>query len=204
MKNEHLIGMAICVLAANTTQAVVIINDLNEYGAGSTVNGTPFLDYNSSTTGSSPFYALPNQFGTLNPGTLTYASPSGVDIVAGDLVINQGNGAKDVIQFGNELNALNQLYSFVSFYGLISGSPAANPLPNGFVLSQNAVTLAQGISTSYTPSSLQPGYVSGYAVTYNFYTTVPEPASMAALAGAFALIPVGWSALRSRRSASRV
>jgi hypothetical protein len=169
----------------------IITITVNEYGVGILNNPAPF--------------AMP---GVLKPdpgphglaAALTYDLLGPPSLVAGDLFVMDSLGVmSDVIRFNPAGTALGYNASLV-FYSDLSedlilqavetGGLADTGFPDAFYfnyLQVTEVTNSEGDGFTYTPTSTQPGYVQGFAVTYNIQSDgpgtvpnpVPEPATMA-------------------------
>jgi hypothetical protein len=120
------------------------------------------------------------------PSALTYNLLGPPSLVAGDLFMFEGNFLSDVIRF-NPAGTGSQGYPasvvFYSALALGSGDLADTGFPSIFY--ENRLSMAEGLTgLVYTPTANQPGYVAGFAVTYQLesLTTAPEPASLVLLA----------------------
>ena len=159
--------------------------------------------------------------GTLNlPGALAFdPGPGGLasalsysglgnppSLVAGDVLVFEpgvGNLLSDVIRFNPAGTGGNPAYrpTLVFYSNNTGGVPPNAPADTGFPIAFYANTVnvreipGSGDTTliNYTPLAGQPGFVNGFAVTYNLVSDVPEPAS-----AAFALIGIALLAIRFR------
>jgi hypothetical protein len=187
------------------------------------VGQTPTVTISVDEAGNGPFSSSVSVNGSLlstlaaDPGpgglasALTYRLGTPPSLVAGDVVLLEpGLGVlTDILRFnpagtgGGDYPASLVFYSDLAFDGRNSladvGFPTAlytNTIsrvetgpeagPNGFF--------------NYTPTATQPGFVPGFAVTYNFTSdsaAVPEPASIV-MAGTAVLAGLGYAWRRQR------
>jgi hypothetical protein len=130
-----------------------------------------------------------------------------VEEVLGDVVLLEGDGSSDVITFYQFISSAQVGQPQLLFYSDNSDGVDAladTGLPGG--LSSNVVRITEvgpegNNGAFYTPTANQPGYISGYAVTYHFIsdaTSVPEPATWATMLLGFGA--VGASMRWRRRS----
>jgi hypothetical protein len=179
-----MLGAAVAALFANVGSAVVqsqITDVLNEYGPGSyaIVNGAmnQFTPY--GTAGSEYNYATVSEFGAGNPATLTYFYPTSLAITGGAIALTDAQGLSDVIVFNSYVNSQNQNFDYASFYSLDHvGAPADQPYTGS---TQGLPTFSE--TAPYTPVAGQAGYVSGYTITYEFISSIPEPGAYGVVAG---------------------
>jgi len=143
------------------------------------------------------------------PNALTYNLLGPPALVAGDLILleNPAGGLSDIIRFNPAGTGGNPAYpASVVFYSDIEVGEAPVLADIGFptAMYTNTVTLLEmGVEGNngivYTPTANQPGFVPGFAVTYNIISDspVPEPSdALLALSGAGLI----WLKLRSRKT----
>jgi len=144
------------------------------------------------------------------PNALTYNLLGPPALVAGDLILleNPAGGLSDIIRFNPAGTGGNPAYpASVVFYSDIEVGEAPVLADIGFptAMYTNTVTLLEmGVEGNngivYTPTANQPGFVPGFAVTYNIISDspVPEPSDvLLALSGAGLI----WFKLRRARRA---
>jgi len=164
----------------------------------------------------SPAFAMPGVLAP-DPGpggaisALTYNLLGPPSLVAGDLILREpgSDGASDLIRFNPAGTGDNRLYpaSLVFYSDFEDGADSLADIGSPGALYTNVLLRDEvGIEGDngylYTPTEGQPGYVSGFAVTYNLISdspsATPEPASLALLAtGGLPLLGI----LRRRRTA---
>jgi hypothetical protein len=137
--------------------------------------------------------------------------------VAGDVLLFEpgvGNTLSDVIRFNPAGTGGNPAYRpSLVFYSDTTDMPTepAAPADTGFPIAfyANAVNVREFIASPgvheaiYTPLAGQPGFVSGFTVTYNIISSVPEPSTLV-LAGISALVLAGcaWRRRGKQRAAA--
>jgi hypothetical protein len=199
-----LIGLALATLLATAPEVfaqvvpvpVTVTVDENGHGTAS-IPGTVFTLQATQSQDPGP--------GGLS-GALTYSFSSplaGVPIVVGDVILSEpGASMSDLIRF-NQQNP-NSVGTLV-FY---SDKPEVDALADiGFPTANytNVITMAEtgteGVNgLTYTPTSGQPGFVTGEAVTYMIQSDVPEPASII-MGGTSLTMGVVYFWIRRRRGA---
>ena len=132
---------------------------------------------------------------------LTYNLLGPPSLVAGDLLLLDGDVLSDVIRFNPAGTAAGYPASVVFYSALesVGGELADVGFPGSFYA--NIVRMAEGaLGVVYTPTANQPGYVAGFAVTYRIesLTAAPEPGSVVLLATGLLGI-VGASRVKRRR-----
>jgi hypothetical protein len=181
----------VCVLTAVASQGMVVSFDEN--GNGTVDNGTTLK-----------FGVDIPQIGLDQYATLYYELPGMV--VTGDLWLYEQNNSSqvsDVLRFVNNYSPNSGYHGRVYVYsdteaGEVSRELADTGIPYD-TLQPAWGTLEQGTEEGwsgymgYTPqdtsSGLQPGYMYGETVTYNFTSDIPEPATICLLSfGALSLI----------------
>ncbi len=175
MKRVFALVSPLLLLACTAAQGQFSINVLvDESGNGHLSNSNGF---NSAL--SSSMTADPGPGGVASALTYNLLNPPG--LVAGDLLLEDSPGVvSDVIRFNpTEGGGSLVFYSSDNF-----GELADGPLPTSFY--SNQFTLPEGTGTvSYTPTSGEPGFVSGAGgpVTYTISSpsATPEPSSLALL-----------------------
>ncbi|MCW3055532.1 MAG: hypothetical protein JWN14_4702 [Chthonomonadales bacterium] len=177
----------------------------------------PLITANERGVGSILFSGSPptNMPGVLaaDPGpgglasALTYNLLSPPSLVAGDifLVDTVGGPLSDLIRF-NPLGTGGGAYpASLVFYSTDAGGALADTgSPSSFYT--NTVTLLEGPGgvTLYTPTAGQPGFLAGFAATYDFISddiaaTTPEPGAVA-LFGSMGLSGVALLARRRKQA----
>jgi hypothetical protein len=162
-------------------------------------NGNGTLTNTAGFNGVLPAALLPDPGPGGLPVALTYGLLSPPGLTAGDLIILDSPGViSDVIRFNPQTNG----GSFV-YYSLLGGGQLADTgLPSAFYTNAFSVLETDPV-TIYTPTSGQPGFVTGAGgpVTYRFtgsQAQTPEPASLILLGSGVA---GGIGFLRRRRMA---
>jgi len=154
-------------------------------------NGTITLDSNPAAPHNGNINTDPGPGG--RPNALLYGLPGMSGVVAGDVFVTEPGGAVgDLLRFNN-ITVPATLF----FYSQPGGTDLAD-LP-GFPTANytNVLTIPEinGV-ISYTPTASQPGFVTGFAMTYILSSpdpaaaVIPEPPSYAILAGCLGL--AGW------------
>jgi hypothetical protein len=145
------------------------------------------------------------------PAALTYNLLGPPGLVAGDVFLLEpgtSNAVSDLIRFnpagtGNPgYPASLVFYSDTADAGQEPPSLADTGLPTAFYTNQFVLreVAAGGMHTaSYTPTASQPGFIPGFAVTYQIISSVPEPGPMM-LGGVAALIGLGTAWARRKRT----
>ena len=108
------------------------------------------------------------------------------NLTAGDLLLNDAGKISDVIRFnpagsGGDPNYLSSVVFYSSgATGFDSIADTTQPPLANYtnVLTIPEINLGGSSGAQYTPTSGQPGYVSGFAVTYDITSDTPEPASI--------------------------
>lgn len=171
------LALAFCAVAS----AAPII-DIDEFGNGSIDFGNGPVHVNGS------LQQDPGPGGL--PAALTYVL-NAPGLTAGDLFLTDGGMLEDLIRFNPAGSGGAPSYlSSIVFYssGASAFDSAADTAQLPFGTYTNVFTLAEtvapgGDGATYTPASGQPGYVSGFSVTYNITSSVvtssvPEPSSI--------------------------
>jgi hypothetical protein len=192
------------------------------------VGQTPTVTISVDEAGNGPFSSSVAGNGSLlsvlaaDPGpgglasALTYRLGTPPSLVAGDvLLVEPGGGGllSELLRFnpagtgGGAYPASLVFYSDLAFDGGNSLADVGFPL----ALYTNTVSLVETGPEAgpngffnYTPTANQPGFVPGFAVTYNFISdtaVVPEPASLV-MAGTAILAGLGYAWRRYRRAAA--
>jgi hypothetical protein len=118
------------------------------------------------------------------PAVLTYVL-NAPNLTAGDLLLIDAGGESDVVRFnpagtGGDPNYLSSVLIYSSgAHGIDSLADTSQPPFGNYT---NTLTIPEttigGVNgAQYTPISGQPGFVSGFAVTYAITSDVPEPSS---------------------------
>jgi hypothetical protein len=176
-------------------------------------NGSGTLDFTGSGGPKLPLVGVlapdPGPGGL--PAALTYNLLGPPALVAGDvfLIESVGSGISDVIRF-NPANPVSRYPASLVFYS--DAVPVDALADLGFptaAYSNQKQLIEQGVEGNdgffgYTPGPADPGYVPGFAVTYNFISdagSTPEPTRVVGLLGiaSMGLIGVVW---RRRRTAA--
>jgi hypothetical protein len=146
---------------------------------------------------------------------LTYSLGTPPSLVAGDVVLLEpGLGVlSDIIRFNPAGTGGNPSYrpSLVFYSDLVfdGGNSLADTGFPTLLYTNTLSSVEAGLEVgpngyfNYTPTANQPGFVSGFAVTYNFISdvaSVPEPASVV-MAAASVLAGLGYAWRRRRRAA---
>lgn len=187
-------GVAVSTSASSQSAPTPVTVTADENGNGSIVIGTLVRPMLSGMT----FDLSPGGL----PSALTYLldAPS---LVPGEVILSEGpDSDSDVIRFVLPLRVSAALddgpTNFMIFYsdnGDGSDALADTGLPTEFrgdpVIAESGPEGNNG--AFYTPTPDQPGYVSGYAVTYHFISdsSVPEPATWAMMLLGFGAIAFG-------------
>ncbi len=207
-----LITISMLALAAANVRAanpliVVVPTDVvaDEWGNGSfsgAFNGT-----NQGVLAGSYRVQIPGG-GTQFSPALTYTLPFAVGVTGDLLIQNQSGQLSDVIRFPG-INT-NQFVFFsdkdVATGGTLELADTGLPYQlfpssaNGQFVFATESGAPDGGWVDYTPTSVQPGYVPGMAVTYHFVSEVPEPSAMT-IAGASLLLPLALRMVRKNRKA---
>jgi hypothetical protein len=132
--------------------------------------------------------ADPGPGGLSNALTCNLLGPPG--LVAGDLRLQEtaGGPLSDIIRFNPAGTGSPGYPASVVFYSdnsdvdLPSNPPADTGFPtaaytNVFTLIESSLS-GEVVGAVYTPTSSQPGFVPGFAVTYNIIGDVPEPGTV--------------------------
>ena len=117
------------------------------------------------------------------PDALTYALGA-PNLTEGDLFLTEGGQIEDIIRFnptgaGGDSAYLSSVLFYASDVNGIEDLADSSQPPSAFYA--NTLTLPEtaiGNQTDYTPISGQPGFVSGFNVTYMMTSPVPEPSSI--------------------------
>lgn len=169
-------------------------------------DGTGMLVFPGGGTFSSPgvLQSDPGPGGQASALTFNLLGPPA--LVAGDVaLIDAGTFTlSDLIRFNPAGTGSSGYPASVVYYSMTPGLQLADTGgPSAFY--SNTLFLAEGPSgvTTYTPTSTEPGFVSGFSVSYILReSAVPEPSSLAllGLGAASFLIAVRSRATRSRGS----
>ena len=186
----------ICTSAKAATLANPLIT-VNEAG-----NGSILFPGSSSASLPGVLAADPGPGGLASALTYNLLGPPG--LIAGDVILTDPSTAQsDLIRF-NPANADTGYAASLVFYSIAGGSFLADTgLPSGRytnLLTFAEVTLPSGaIGLQYTPTSTQPGFVPGFAVSYDIISDVPEPGSLSFTVTAGVLLLAGrrWLDRRS-------
>ena len=180
---------AISVAAQASIFPIVVSVTADENGNGFyTLNGAGHtaLTYYNGTDGG-------------NNGALTYFFQTSMRWNEGDLVLLDAQGhASDLLRFRSQVNWGGKTYDTVSFYSLPGGDLADTPWPSyDFAQARKVVENEHG-PTSYTPGSLDPGYLTdGVFISTTFkFTSVPEATTW--LSGVLMLSTFGFGYRRLR------
>ena len=143
------------------------------------------------------------------PSALFYGMLNPPGLTLGDVVINEnGTGLPgDLLRFDPSL-IINGTTGGVFIYSLNDGDGdlADVGLPTGRNTNLITLTESAGETISYTPTSGQPGFVSGAGgpVTYTFTSSdnaAPEPTTVLMLSGGLAIL---WVGIRQKTRRSKV
>jgi hypothetical protein len=185
--NVSIAALALMLCASRLSAspvATVIDIVVDEYGNGTITNESTLISV--PTPGS--LQADPGPGG--QSSVLTYSLLAPPSLVAGDVFLTEGPGGpnSDVIRFnpagtGTTTYAASLLFYSDNADGIDSLADSASP-PTSFYT--NTATLEE-VGTEdnngafYTPTSTQPGAVSGFVVNYHFISDLPEPSSVTAI-----------------------
>jgi hypothetical protein len=172
---------AMLLLHTASAQAIPILITIDEDGHGTIENPAVFV---------MPFALAPDPGPGGLASVLTYDLLGPPSLVAGDVFLQEGTGGPifDVIRFNPAGTGGNPSYhASVLFYsdntdGFDALADTASP-PGAFYT--NTATIVEvgpegNNGAIYIPLAGQPGFVSGFEVTYHFVSdaAVPEPSSM--------------------------
>jgi hypothetical protein len=177
---------------------------IDENGNGTVTDGT------TSSTLSFSMRADPGPGGLSS--VLTYTLPAGFTVVPGDVHLTDadfGGAFLDVIRFNQVVGELALPGTIVFYSDNVDGFDAlADTIGPPTASYTNLVSIPEvgpedNNGAFYTPTANQPGFVSGFLVTYHFISdgAVPEPATWSMMLLGFA--GIGF-ALRRRRSAAQL
>ena len=189
--------------------AVLTINGLGVGAPASAQTAARTITIDEELTGTISGDGLPQTYlngsGGLDPGpfggiTIFYDLPSGLSPRTGDVFMLENPGDRsvisDVIRFysASDTGSPGQIYFYSDHTDGVDdqADPAALPPPGSlfdFAVVDEVPLPGIGFGATYTPGPNDPGYISGYNVTYNFisdYEAVPEPASWAMMLLGFA------------------
>ena len=140
---------------------------------------------------------------------LTYNLLGPPSLVSGDLILNEVmNGLmSDTVRFNPAGTGSPAYPAILVFYSDIDADSAFQLADTGFPTSlyTNTVTVTETTLPGggrygflYTPSSGQPGFISGFSVSYEIVSDTPEPASLALMLIGCVLFGAGyWRSYRS-------
>jgi hypothetical protein len=119
------------------------------------------------------------------PSALTYSLLGPPSLVSGDVFLFEiGTGVSDIIRFnpsGTGSPSYPASAVFYSLSGVGQNELADTGFPTAFYPNNLVIVENTSGPTTYTPTSTQPGFVSGFAMTYHFFSAVPEPSTMSIL-----------------------
>jgi hypothetical protein len=195
--------------------ASVFLAAMVVFGLCSSASAAPItiqLDENGNGSinfGSGPNFITGSLLQDPGPGgqssVLTYVLDA-PNLTAGDLLLTDGGQIEDLIRFnpagaGGNPNYLSSALIYSS--GAHGIDSLADTLQGPFADYSNTLTMKEttvggGDGVQYTPSSGQPGFVSGFAVKYAITSdVVPEPTSLYTSLGGLLLIGgVAWRKTR--------
>ena len=165
--------------AARAQPPVPVLATIDEMGNGSFTS--PVLG-----NASSPGFLAPDPGPGGLASALTYSLGATPLVVVGDLILQEpGGGISDVIRFNLDVT----LGPTLVFYSELGGGALADTgFPTAFhtnTVTETETVLAGGATGFlYTPTSNQPGFIPGAAVTYNIISdaaTIPEPGTLSLL-----------------------
>jgi len=201
--------VALAALASNTSVLAQVAPPsrtitIDENGHGTVTGGE------SPASLSSSMQADPGPGGLSS--VLTYTLPTGLTVVPGDVHLTDADFGTflDVIRFNQAVGAV-ALPGTIAFYsdnvdGFDALADTSGPPSSAY---ENLVSIPEvgpegANGAFYTPTPNQPGYVSGFAVTYHFISdsAVPEPASWAMMLMGFAGIGLTLQHRRKTRVAT--
>jgi hypothetical protein len=146
------------------------------------------------------FIADPGPGGLASVLNYNLLSPPG-GVTAGDVVLTETALTSDVIRFSAVGNG-----SFFFYSDLDGGADTIGDKGLPGALNTNVVSISEvslpgiGVGATYTPTSGQPGFVSGFSITYTFVSDTPEPSTALLLFTGFAAMAVLVRRNRQRHS----
>ena len=176
-------------------------------------NGNGTIQFPAGGIGAMPGFLANDPGPTGLANALTYNLQGPPSLVAGDLIlIEPANGSiSELIRF-NPAGTGGQNFSSLVFYS--DNADGVDAIADiGFPVGRhtNVLTVTESGPEAgpngflYTPTANQPGFISGFNVTYNIIsdpaTSVPEPGSAALLLGL--VVPGGAFAFRRLRRRTR-
>ena len=187
--------LAISLVCFLPGPAAAVLITVDESGAGTLVN-------DSGETFTLPSALQPDPGPGGLSSVLTYDMLGPPALTAGDVLLQDGPGGPvlDVVRFNPAGTGGNPSYpaSLLFYSDNVEGfdSRADTPSPPTTLYPNNVTILESGAEGNnravYTPLSGQPGFVSGFVVTYTLISdgsnSVPEPTALALLA-------TGWAAI---------
>jgi hypothetical protein len=195
------ISTLVCGTSASAQQIQTRTITIDENGNGSVTGGE------NPVTLSFSMAADPGPGGFAS--VLTYVLPAGFSVVPGDVHLTDADfndAFLDVIRF-NQVVGTTAVPGTIAFYsdnedGFDALADTSGPPAEAYT---NLVSLPEigpegDNGAFYTPTANQPGFVSGFAVTYHFISdsAVPEPATWAMMLAGFGAMGVAFRRRRRR------